>query len=99
MMGRSIASIRQEVNGMAERWEHAVRLAGEGDRPHGLRLAGFAKFHASDAFYGCDDPVEAAVFSALVELLKAAGSGNGGESGGRPGTAEPGSAAGSDVDP
>jgi len=98
-MGRSIASIRQEVNGIAERWEHAARLAGEEDRPHGLRLAGFAKFHASDAFYGCDDPAEAAVFSALVELLKTAGPGNGGETAGRPGAAEPGGAGGSDVDP
>jgi hypothetical protein len=26
--------------------------------------------HASEAFYGCDDPLEAAVFSVLVEMLK-----------------------------
>jgi len=71
-MGRSVASIRQEANDIADRWAGAARAAGEG--PCGRRLAGLAKRHASDAFFGCDEPLEAAVFSALVELLKASGS-------------------------
>ena len=29
-----------------------------------------AKKHSSEAFYGCDDPLEAVVFSVLVEMLK-----------------------------
>jgi hypothetical protein len=29
-----------------------------------------AKKHSSEAFIACDDPLEAAVFSALVETLK-----------------------------
>jgi len=29
-----------------------------------------AKKHSSEAFYALDDPLEAAVFSALIELLK-----------------------------
>jgi hypothetical protein len=29
-----------------------------------------AKKHSSEAFYGCDDPLEAVVFPVLVEILK-----------------------------
>jgi hypothetical protein len=29
-----------------------------------------AKKHSSEAFYALDDPLEAAVFSVLIELLK-----------------------------
>ena len=29
-----------------------------------------AKMHSSEAFYALDDPLEAAVFSVLVELMK-----------------------------
>ncbi len=29
-----------------------------------------AKKHSSEAFYGCDDPLEAAIFSALVEIAR-----------------------------
>jgi len=29
-----------------------------------------ARKHSSEAFYALDDPLEAAVFSALVELIK-----------------------------
>ena len=31
-----------------------------------------AKMHSSEAFYALDDPLEAAVFSILVELMKLA---------------------------
>jgi len=40
------------------------------DRPYGERLVELAKKHSSEAFIACDDPLEAAVFSALVEMLK-----------------------------
>ena len=38
----------------------------------GLRakVAEMAKKHSSEAFYALDDPLEAAVFSVLVELLR-----------------------------
>lgn len=73
--GRSISSIRQEVNGVAGRWARSARALREGDRAAGLALASLARSHASDAFYGCDDPLEASLFSVLVELRKKAGSG------------------------
>lgn len=30
----------------------------------------FAKQHSSEGFAGCDDPLEAVIFSALVEILR-----------------------------
>jgi hypothetical protein len=40
------------------------------DQIYGQRLAGMAKMHSSEAFYALDDPLEAAVFSVLVEMMK-----------------------------
>ena len=37
---------------------------------YGERLVALAKKHSSEAFYGCDDPLEAVVFSVLVEMFK-----------------------------
>jgi len=71
-MGRSVSSIRQEANGIADRWARAAQAVDD-EEQNGRRLGCCAKYHASDAFYGCDEPLEAAVFSALVELLKATG--------------------------
>jgi|WetSurMetagenome_2_1015567.scaffolds.fasta_scaffold924299_2 hypothetical protein len=69
-MGRSFASVRQELKSVAERWARAAR-GGYGCRTRaGTRLAGWAKEHASEAFFGCDGPAEAALFSALVELRR-----------------------------
>jgi len=71
-MGRSVASIRQRAKGIAERWEKSARvLAREDDRSCGEDLAGLVKKHTSDVFYGCNEPLEAAIFSALVEIAKA----------------------------
>jgi hypothetical protein len=39
------------------------------DRKYCERLVEFAKQHSSEAFVGCDDPLEAAIFSVFVELL------------------------------
>ena len=69
-MGRSFASVRQGVKGPIERWARAVRALGEEDRPYGKRLVALAKLHSSEAFYGCDDPLEAAVFSGLMGILR-----------------------------
>ena len=71
-MGRSVASIRQSAKGIAERWEKSAKvLAREGDRSGARVLAGLVKKHSSDVFYGCNEPLEAAAFSALVEIAKA----------------------------
>jgi hypothetical protein len=40
------------------------------DQGYAQELAAMAKKHSSEAFYALDDPLEAAVFSALIELLK-----------------------------
>ena len=40
------------------------------DQAYAQELAAMAKKHSSEAFYALDDPLEAAVFSALIELLK-----------------------------
>jgi hypothetical protein len=37
---------------------------------HGQWLAETAKKHTSEAFYAIDDPLEAAIFSVLIELMK-----------------------------
>jgi len=68
--GRSFASVRQGVKSTADRWDRSSRALKKDDRPYGERLVELAKRHASEAFYGCDDPLEAAVFSVLVELIK-----------------------------
>jgi hypothetical protein len=60
--GRSFASVRQGVKSTADRWARSSRALKKADRPYGERLV--------EAFYGCDDPLEAAVFSVLVELIK-----------------------------
>jgi hypothetical protein len=69
-LGRSVGSIRQEVNGIAERWHRSAQVLGDKDRLHGEHLASLAKVHSSDVFYGCDEPLEAAVFSVLSEIQK-----------------------------
>ena len=70
MTGRSFASVRQGVKSTADRWARSSRALKKDDRPYGARLVELAKRHASEAFYGCDDPLEAAIFSVLVELIK-----------------------------
>jgi len=40
------------------------------DQIYGQKLAEMARMHSSEAFYALDDPLEAAVFSVLVEIMK-----------------------------
>ena len=68
--GRSFESVRQGVKQIADRWARSSRELKKEDRPYGERLVELAKKHSSEAFIACDDPLEAAVFSALVEMLK-----------------------------
>jgi hypothetical protein len=68
--GRSFASVRQGAKSIADRWARSSRALKEKDRQYGEKLVRLAQRHASEAFYGCDDPLEAAVFSVLVELIR-----------------------------
>ncbi len=63
-------SIRQAVNGIAERWSRVPAGCGAGARARSAQLAACAKRHSSEAFFGCDHPLEAAVFSALVGIRR-----------------------------
>jgi hypothetical protein len=69
-MGRSFESVRQRVKRIADRWARSSRALKKEDQQYGEKLVELAKKHSSEAFIGCDDPLEAAVFSELVEMLK-----------------------------
>ena len=69
-MGRSFESVRMGVKDVSARWLKASKALKKEDQVYGERLAEMARKHSSEAFYALDDPLEAAVFSALMELLK-----------------------------
>lgn len=58
------------VKELAERWLRARRALKRDEQPYADRIVEMAKKHSSEGFYAFDDPLEAAVFSALVEMLK-----------------------------
>jgi hypothetical protein len=67
-MGRSFASIRQQAKDIADRWVRSSRPGRQ--KQAAARLAVLGTTHSSEAFFGCDDPLEAVLFSAFVELRK-----------------------------
>jgi hypothetical protein len=69
-MGRSFERVRMGVNDVAARWLKASRALKKDDQIYGQMLAEMAKKHSSEAFYALDDPLEAAMFSVLVEMMK-----------------------------
>lgn len=69
-MGRSFESIRMGVKEVSARWLKASRALKKEDQVYGQKLSEMAMKHSSEAFYALDDPLEAAVFSVLVEILK-----------------------------
>ena len=69
-MGRSFESVRMGVKDLSARWMKASRALKKEDQVYGQRLAEMAKKHSSEAFYALDDPLEAALFSVLVEIMK-----------------------------
>ncbi|MDG6250009.1 hypothetical protein [Methanocalculus sp.] len=69
-MGRSIGSVRQGVNEIARRWERAGRALQKEEQPYAARLAAMVRAHTGEGFYAFDDPLEAAIFSVFIELLK-----------------------------
>lgn len=75
-MGRSFESVRMGAKDVSARWLKASRALKKEDQIFGQMLAEMAKKHSSEAFYALDDPLEAAVFSVLVELCKSIDAGN-----------------------
>jgi hypothetical protein len=69
-MGRSFESIRMAIKDVSARWLKASKALKKEDQVYGQMLAEMAKKHSSEAFYALDDPLEAAVFSVLVEMMK-----------------------------
>jgi hypothetical protein len=69
-MGRTFKSVRMGSQEVSNRWLKASRALSKEDQIYGQRLAEMIKIHSSEAFYALDDPLEAAIFSALIELLK-----------------------------
>jgi len=72
-MGRSFMSVRMGVRILTERWERAARTLPGEDREYALRVVEMAKRHSSECFYAFDDPLEAALFSVILEMEKANG--------------------------
>jgi hypothetical protein len=72
-MGRSFESIRMGIKDISARWLKASRALKKEDQIYGQRLAEMARKHSSEAFYALDYPLEAAVFSVLLELMKKMG--------------------------
>lgn len=69
-MGRTMPSVRMEVKKIAERWISVKKALKKEDQEAAQKLAEMAKKHSSEAFYLFDDPLEAAVFSVLLEMQK-----------------------------
>ena len=69
-MGRSFESMRLGAKEVSARWVKAGRALKKEDQVYGQRLVEMAKKHSSEPFYALDDPLEAAVFSVLVEMMK-----------------------------
>jgi hypothetical protein len=55
---------------LTARWEQAARSLPGKDREHALRVVEMARRHSSECFYAFDDPLEAALFSVLLEMVK-----------------------------
>jgi hypothetical protein len=69
-MGRTFVSTRQGVNSLADRWARSARALKREEQKYGQQLVTLAKERSSEAFMACNDPLEAAVFSALIGILK-----------------------------
>ncbi|MDD1674267.1 MAG: hypothetical protein LUQ13_01345 [Methanomicrobiales archaeon] len=69
-MGRSFGSVRMGVKDVTGRWLRAAKSLRAQDRCSAEQIADLGKRHASAGFCAFDDPVEAAIFSVCVELLK-----------------------------
>jgi hypothetical protein len=55
---------------VADRWVRAKRALKAGDQKYADRLADMIRAHSGDRIAPINDPLEAAIFSLLVELVK-----------------------------
>lgn len=62
--------MRMGAKDVSARWLKASRALKKEDQIYGQMIAEMAKKHSSEAFYALDDPLEAAMFSAMVEIMK-----------------------------
>ena len=69
-MGRSFESVRMGAKEVSARWLKASRALKKKDQINGRKLAEMVKKHSSEAFYAFDDPLEAAIFSVLDEMMR-----------------------------
>jgi len=58
----------KEITG---RWERVARSLPGAYGEAALMVVQMARLHASEGFYTFDDPLEAALFSVFIEILKA----------------------------
>ena len=58
------------VKTLADRWKRASRALRKDDQVYGERLVQMIQAHSSEGFCAFDDPLESAIFSALVEMMK-----------------------------
>jgi hypothetical protein len=68
-MGRSFASVRQQASEITGRWVRVSPPVRQ-QKESAARLVCMGKAHASEAFFGCDDPLEAVLFSSFLEIVK-----------------------------
>lgn len=61
---------REDMHQTADRWLRARRALPAADQPHAERLAEMIRVHATDRFPAIEDPLEAAILSLLIELVK-----------------------------
>lgn len=58
------------VKDLARRWSQATRALRIDDQQYGGELVRMVQKHSSEGFCAFDDPLESAIFSVLVEILK-----------------------------
>lgn len=59
-----------DVKKMAERWSSVKKALKKEDKGVADKLVAMIKKHSNEVFYNFSDPLEAAVFSALLEMQK-----------------------------
>jgi hypothetical protein len=69
-MDRSFESVRRGANEVSARRLMASRAMKKEEKVLGQKLAEMAKMHFGEGFYALDDRLEAAIFSALVGIMK-----------------------------
>jgi len=69
-MGRTFESVRMGAKAVSARWLKAGRALKKEDQVYAQKLSKMIKRHSSEGFYAFDDPLEAAMFSIMIEMMK-----------------------------